>query len=204
MKENTKKALAICSGTAVSIALACVICTQFAKPEEEIATLKLPEQTMPSVTAAVSTTSATTPKPVEKDEPCEEDDEKLPTETDEEIPEEENDDTEYIEIDQSFPEVTKPAETTASTTPPPPVITDTSALTNPDKEPEYEPEQIKVTKPATQDVPAEKEDKPSNGDKKDGYIYLNGFGWVADRGGGGEAEYAEDMYENGNKIGYFG
>ncbi len=198
MKEKTKKALAICSGTAVSIALACVICTQFIKPEEEIATLKLPEQTMPSVTAAVSTTTATTPKPIEKEEPCKEDDEKLPIETDEELPEEENDDTEYIEIDQSFPEAEKPTEVVASTTPPPPEITDTAALTNPDKEPEYEPEQIKVTKPT------EKEDKPSNGDKKDGYIYLNGFGWVADKGGGGEAEYAEDMYENGNKIGYFG
>lgn len=35
-------------------------------------------------------------------------------------------------------------------------------------------------------------------------IYINGFGWIKDEGGRGEGEYLEDMYENGNKIGYFG
>ena len=35
-------------------------------------------------------------------------------------------------------------------------------------------------------------------------IYINGFGWVADEGGGGVCEYADDMYENGNKIGSMG
>ena len=28
--------------------------------------------------------------------------------------------------------------------------------------------------------------------------------WGEDEGGGGVCEYADDMYENGNKIGYFG
>ena len=35
-------------------------------------------------------------------------------------------------------------------------------------------------------------------------IFINGFGWVGDEGGGGVCEPAPDMYENGNKIGYFG
>lgn len=43
--------------------------------------------------------------------------------------------------------------------------------------------------------------EPQGGDKKDGQIYLPGFGWVKDEGGGGEGTVAEDMYENGNKIG---
>ena len=43
--------------------------------------------------------------------------------------------------------------------------------------------------------------KPQGGDTKDGQIYLPGFGWVKDEGGGGEGTTADDMYENGNKIG---
>ena len=34
-----------------------------------------------------------------------------------------------------------------------------------------------------------------------GQIYVPGFGWVDDEGGGGTAIPAEDMYENGNKVG---
>ncbi len=32
-------------------------------------------------------------------------------------------------------------------------------------------------------------------------IYLLGFGWIKDEGGGSVGIVAEDMYENGNKIG---
>ena len=42
---------------------------------------------------------------------------------------------------------------------------------------------------------------PKSGDKKDGKIYVPGFGWIEDNGGGGSGTTAEDMYENGNKIG---
>ena len=34
-----------------------------------------------------------------------------------------------------------------------------------------------------------------------GQIYIPGFGWVQNNGGGGSGTVAEDMYENGNKIG---
>lgn len=36
---------------------------------------------------------------------------------------------------------------------------------------------------------------------KDGMMYVPGFGWMKDNGGVGEGTYAEDMYENGNKVG---
>jgi len=72
-------------------------------------------------------------------------------------------------------------------------------LTNPNKEPTYEPEQTEV-KPQ-QETPS---DTPKHGDTKDGMIYIDGFGWVVDHGGGGRSEYDSEMYENGNKIGYFG
>jgi len=52
-----------------------------------------------------------------------------------------------------------------------------------------------VPKPDTTTKPNE----PQGGDTKDGMVYLPGFGWVTDTGGSGTT--ADDMYENGNKIG---
>jgi len=52
-----------------------------------------------------------------------------------------------------------------------------------------------VSKPDTTAKPNE----PQSGDTKDGMVYLPGFGWVTDTGGSGTT--ADDMYENGNKIG---
>lgn len=61
--------------------------------------------------------------------------------------------------------------------------------TKPSKAPTYKPEDTTVTKPA----------EPKGGEKKDGKVYLPGFGWVTETGGSGTT--AGDMYENGNKIG---
>ncbi len=44
-------------------------------------------------------------------------------------------------------------------------------------------------------------DTPSHGDTKDGMIYVVGFGWKSNEGGGGNGSEAGDVYENGNKIG---
>lgn len=53
-----------------------------------------------------------------------------------------------------------------------------------------------------QEEPAPTENQmPKTGDIKDGMMYVEGFGWVPYEGGGGEGIYADDMYENGNKIG---
>ncbi|MBE5990848.1 MAG: hypothetical protein E7247_00455 [Paenibacillaceae bacterium] len=38
-------------------------------------------------------------------------------------------------------------------------------------------------------------------DNHDGEIYVPGFGWVEDKGGSVSGTTAEDMFENGNKIG---
>jgi hypothetical protein len=45
---------------------------------------------------------------------------------------------------------------------------------------------------------------PYNGQTSGDYIYVNGFGWVFNEGGGGYGETNDEMYCNGNKIGYFG
>ncbi|SFG53701.1 DUF6550 family protein [Enterocloster clostridioformis] len=44
-------------------------------------------------------------------------------------------------------------------------------------------------------------DTPQAGDTSGNQIYIPGFGWVENHGGGGSGTVAEDMYENGNKIG---
>lgn len=100
--------------------------------------------------------------------------------------------SEIIEIDQSFPEAA------TQTTPPPPEIEDEAALTNPDAEPEYESEQTSATTTA----PAN--DTPKNGETSGNMIYIDGFGWIVNEGGGGEGYTDEEMYQNGNKIGTFG
>lgn len=51
--------------------------------------------------------------------------------------------------------------------------------TNPKSEPEYKPEDTNITKPS--DKPSE----PKAGDKKDGKIYIPGFGWLKETGGQG-------------------
>ena len=43
--------------------------------------------------------------------------------------------------------------------------------------------------------------EPQAGDTQNGQIYIPGFGWVENQGGGGSGTTAGDMYENGNKIG---
>jgi cytoskeletal protein RodZ len=54
---------------------------------------------------------------------------------------------------------------------------------------------------SSQDTSTGKSAEPSGGEKKDGKIYVPGFGWVTDNGGGGSGSTASDMYENGNKVG---
>lgn len=74
----------------------------------------------------------------------------------------------------------------------PPALTEDADTTKLDTPPEYE--EPEGTKPLVDDT-------PKTGDTKDGMIYIEGFGWVVDNGGGGSGTVADDMYENGNKVG---
>ncbi len=76
----------------------------------------------------------------------------------------------------------------------PPMTKEDTDLKNPDAEPVYEPEE-KAEEPAT------KKETAGHGDTKDGMIYIDGFGWIPDEGGGGSGTTANDMVENGNKVG---
>lgn len=76
-------------------------------------------------------------------------------------------------------------------TEPPTVGTDTE---EPRTEPSHEEK--------TDEKPQEKTDStPAHGSTKDGMIYIDGFGWIPNQGGGGSGTAAGDMYENGNKVG---
>ena len=63
-------------------------------------------------------------------------------------------------------------------------------------------QKTKTTQPPDKSVTAYT--TPANGTIKDDMIYIIGFGWVENEGGGGEGTYDHEMKTNGNKIGYFG
>lgn len=78
-------------------------------------------------------------------------------------------------------------------------------LTDPTKKPDGEkvedpPKSVDHDKVIKPEETPKKKDEPQGGDKKDGKIFVPGFGWIDDIGEG-EGTKAEDMYENGNKIG---
>ena len=80
----------------------------------------------------------------------------------------------------------KPAE------PEKPVVKDAGALKNPDTPPVYDKEQTTVEK---------KSSEPKSGDKKDGKVYIPGFGWVKDEGGGGKGEVVDSDGDINKQVG---
>ena len=77
-----------------------------------------------------------------------------------------------------------------------PVLAEDADVTNPDTKPAYEEEPEKKPENPTPPV----DDTPKTGDTKDGMVYVEGFGWLPDEGAG-SGTAADDMYENGNKVG---
>ena len=198
MTLKTKRNIAIGGGTALRAALAVLIAVRFI-PEPETAVPSVPKQSSSSqVNVEMSATKHEETNPqdnssvssqLENDEP----------KTDE--PEKDNaDENSITEVVQNFPEPEKTESAARNEKPEPPKIEDEEMLTNPDKEPAYEPEQ---TNPQ-QTTSVTNTDTPKHDDTKDGMIYIEGFGWVKDEGGGGVGYTDSEMYENGNKIGYFG
>ena len=201
MTMKTKRGLAVGGGTILCAALAILIATRFAPEPEVTAPNTSDTNSSTQISVEISTAKREETKPIEIEKPTEiisvaPDNgvsDNTPAESDPEKERENFIDNGGIEIEQNFPEPEKDNEPPA-----PPKIEDEGILTNPDKEPTYEPEQVEV-KPQTETA----SDTPKHGDKKDGMIYINGFGWVVDEGGG--VGYTDtEMYQNGNKIGYFG
>ncbi|WP_353852753.1 DUF6550 family protein [Dehalobacter restrictus] len=86
--------------------------------------------------------------------------------------------------------ITKTPEKTAE--PEKPVVKDEGALKNPDTPPVYDKEQTTVDKESSE---------PKSGDKKDGKVYIPGFGWVTDEGGGGKGEVVDSDGDINKQVG---
>ena len=194
MKANVKKHVIIGTLSAVCIAMACMIGTQFRTDIPSAEDEQVKESTSSEVTVEVITNAKEEKEPVVTNNNTSNNKPSAESTGSEEIQYEAFIDNGGVEVNQSFEEATKPA------APPPPEIDDKAALENPEQPPQYESEQVEV-KPQITEPPS---DTPQHGDKKDGMIYINGFGWVPDEGGGSKSEYAGGMYENGNKVGFFG
>ena len=202
MTMKTKRGLAVGGGTALCAVLAILIATRFAPEPEATAPDTSDTSSTTSISVEISTARREETKPIEIEKPAESTiipDNSIPTESDPEKEAADFIEDGGIEINQDFPEPEKTESAPQIEPPEPPKIEDDEMLTNPDKEPIYEPEQTEVKQ-----QPETPSDTPKHGDTKDGMIYINGFGWVVDEGGGGRSEYDSEMYENGNKIGYFG
>lgn len=193
MTMKTKRNLAAGGGTVLCAALAILIAARFASDEKEISANTSESNYEAQISVEITSEryeETRSDKPGNSDPELEnsaENPDKIHAEFIE---------SGGIEIEQNFPEIEP--ETEENAPPAPPEIEDEDMLTNPDAEPIYKPEQ---TEPQQTELPS---DTPKHGDTKDGKIYINGFGWVVDEGGGGSGETAPDMYENGNKIGSFG
>ena len=98
-------------------------------------------------------------------------------------------------ITTTVPPITTTANTTTSTKTSEVINTTTAATT-------VEKETTTTTQPPLKVVITET--TPANGTVKGDKIYVCGFGWIDYEGGGGIGEVNEQMYQNGNKIGYFG
>ncbi len=212
MTMKTKRGLAVGGGTVLCAALAILIAARFAPDDKQLTTSAPTSESTPAISVEISkpqlesNTSTEIKKPEISSKNIEEiigpDIQKTDIADTPSDPEKEAADfidDGGIEINQDFPEPEKTDSAPQNEPPAPPQIEDEEMLTNPDKEPTYEPEQTEI-KPQ----PETPSDTPKHGDKKDGQIYINGFGWIKDEGGGGIGYTDTEMYQNGNKIGYFG
>lgn len=195
MTEKTKKYLAIGGGAVICAGLIVAISLQFGKapaggdkpPEESSTAAQITAD--PSVPASGTTEQSTEEKEVvirpnsnvtadssEASQPVD----TRPAQTDQ--PEQ--------SIQQ---EVTKPAKP------------EEAVRTNPTQKPDGTKVDTPPTPVAHEEVTAPTETEPAagqpqGGDVQDGKTYLPGFGYI-ENSGPNQEHYAEDMYENGNKIG---
>lgn len=93
------------------------------------------------------------------------------------------------------------------------------ALTNPDKQPSYKETPVidngkkKSSSSSGKSSSSSKgsssksnsskssSSKPANGTKKDGMVYVDGFGWVKDEGGGGQGTVVNGDWGGGDQVG---
>ena len=191
LTEKTKRYLAVGGGSMICIALIAVISLQFGKTSsgEDV----LPEETS-AVTEIVVDSGI-----VQTEEAKADIEQDIKPETDR-ITDTIKETEETVHPVDSRPAQTDQTEQSIQPDVIRPEAPSEDVLTNPTQMPDgtkVESPPVPVEHDAVV-TPTEPAAKP---DTKNGQIYIPGFGWVQNNGGGGSGTVAEDMYENGNKIG---
>jgi len=193
LTDKTKRYLAIGGGAVICIGLIAAISLQFGK-------IPTGEDTLPEESSAV-TEIVVDPGEVQIEESDSSADLVIKPETGTETELEETAppvDSRPAQTDQTEqsiqPDVTKPEEPSED------VLTDPTQMPDGTKV-ETPPTPVGHDEVVTPTEPEPAPGEPQAGDTQNGQIYIPGFGWVQNNGGGGSGTVAEDMYENGNKIG---
>ncbi|MCQ5144494.1 DUF6550 family protein [Enterocloster bolteae] len=194
MTEKTKKYLAISGGAVICAGLIVAIGLQLGKAP--VGEDKLPEESQTATQIVVNPGSLSS----EAAEPSTEEKELIiqpNTDASGHSETSQPADTRPAQTDQTEqsiqPEVTKPVEPEESVKTDPTQKPDGTKVEAPPTPVDHD-----TYTPPTEPTPAP--DQPQAGDVQDGKTYLPGFGYI-ENSGPNQENYAEDMYENGNKIG---
>lgn len=182
MNDKTKKWLIVAGGFAIGALLIMMIAGRFSKPTVEDASLPIQSGDEKDVVVdeSNSTENEIIVSPMEVSE-----------QTDDENGAVDQGTEQTIQGDAEKPTYTE------------------EELTNPDKKPNGD----EVTE---QDIPVEhdkvgtptetpkQDNQPQGGDKKEGQIYVPGFGWIKDEGGGGEGTVGKSDGDINKQVGTMG
>ena len=197
MKKKHKQMLLIAGCAVACIVLVAVIGSRFGTPPETTSTVAESSTETEGVTVAME------PNPEIQETSTERATEETPEETKEIV----------IQTESAKPAETRavPVQTDQKAqaiqpSPEKPTAPPEEVLSDPTQKPDGEKvegtpvaEEHEAVVPPSE--PPAQAGEPQPGDTKDGQIYIPGFGWVENHGGGGSGSVVEDMYENGNKIG---
>ena len=200
LNERMKRRLAVLGCVVVGAVLIAAIGSQFRG--ETQGSNQTEEQTKQTEAVTVAVMPAETTEVVTTEEETE------PTKPDIVVrtePETEPSGTGTTEPTAALPAQTDRTEQAVQPAPEKPTAPPEEVLKNPTQKPDGEtvegtPEAIpheEVVQPSEAPTQA---GEPQYGDTQNGQIYVPGFGWI-DEIGEGQGTVAEDMYENGNKIG---
>lgn len=201
MKKKHKQMLLIAGCAVACIILVAVIGSRFGTPSETTSIVAESSAETEGVTVAME------PNPEIQETSTERETEETPEETKEIVIQTESvKPAETRETKAVVPVQTEQKEQAIQPSPEKPTAPPEEVLSDPTQKPDGEKvegtpvaEEHEAVVPPSE--PPAQAGEPQAGDTKDGQIYIPGFGWVENHGGGGSGSVVEDMYENGNKIG---
>ena len=191
LTEKTKRYLAVAGGIVVCVGFVIAISSQFQKAPEIDEILPKESTTAAEIIVDLEETKKETEITKESVIQTEKESSVRPDESEDPI---DNRPEQTDQPEQSIqPEVTKPAAPSAEALKDPTTKPDGTKMEEPPVPVAHE----EVTSPAQTEADPE---VPQAGETSGSQIYVPGFGWVENHGGGTDMTTLDDMYENGNKI----